>query len=155
MSCLIVSNCRLVSSLVVMYSFLCSSAILPPCLVVLFPVSVPRLLLCRSLVSIYALSSSAFWTRFLLASRGWCFIVGKFQQFVVVYSLLISHLLLLFWCCLGYFFQFDLFVLSFFCICFFGLGWYLLLCFLVGHLFSFNSLMFLMVSKVECNIYYF
>ena len=61
--CSIVSNCRLVSSLAVMYSFLCSNAIPLPCLAVLFPISILRLLLCRSLVFIHALSSSVFFNQ--------------------------------------------------------------------------------------------
>ena len=58
--CSIVSSCRLVSNLVVMYSFLCSNAIPPPCLTIIFTISILRLLLFRSLVSIYALSLSVF-----------------------------------------------------------------------------------------------
>ena len=61
--CSIVSSCRLVSSPVVMYSFLCSNAIPRPCLDVLFTVPILRLLLCRSLVSIHALSLSVFFNQ--------------------------------------------------------------------------------------------
>ena len=57
-----VSSCRLVSSLVVRYSFQCSNAIPHPCLAVLFTVSIIRLL-CRSLVSFHALSSSVFFNQ--------------------------------------------------------------------------------------------
>ena len=61
--CLVVSNCRFVSSIVVVYSFLCSNAIPHPYLVVLFTTSILKLLLCRPLVSIHALSSSKFFNQ--------------------------------------------------------------------------------------------
>ena len=61
--CSIVSSCRLVSSLVVMYFFLCSNAIPPPCLAVQFTISIVRFLLCRLVVSIHALFSSVFFNQ--------------------------------------------------------------------------------------------
>ena len=108
------SSCRMVSSLVVMYSFLCSNAIPPHCLAVLFTMSILWLLLCRSIVSIHALSSSVFFQQsFCEDNVSQYFLVCWFHQSVVVYSLLILHLLLLFLYCLGYFYWFHLFVPGF------------------------------------------
>ena len=59
--CSIVSDCKIVLSLVMLYSFLCSSAILPHCLIVLLTVSILRLF--RSLVFIHSLSTSVFFSQ--------------------------------------------------------------------------------------------
>ena len=61
--CSMVSSCMSVFSFVMLCSFLCSSAFPPPCLFILLTVSNLRLLLFRSLVFTYALSSSMFFSQ--------------------------------------------------------------------------------------------
>ena len=125
--CSMVSSCRLGSNLVVMYSFLCSNAIPFPCLAALFSISILRLLLCRSLVSIHTLSSFMFFNQVSLN---------------IMKSVFSSSLVSTICCCLFFIdliftvailTLFELFSLvwaictSFFCIYFFGLNRYLLL----------------------------
>ena len=83
-----------------MYSFLCGNAIPPPCLAVLL--TILRLLLCRSLVSIHTLSSSVFFNQVSVMIMKLVFSSSPVSTICCFYSLLFLHLLLLFLYCLSY-----------------------------------------------------
>ena len=147
--CSIVSKCKFVFSLVVLYSFLCSSPIPPPCLIVLLTVSILTLLLLfRSLVFIHALSSSVFFSQVSVSMMKSMFSSSIVPTiccclFFIDLAFIVAILMLF----ELFFFQLYLFVLGSLCtpFCF---SRYLFLCFLAAlHLFNPSSPIMFMVSK--------